>query len=123
MRQGKLFEGNILILEAFQAAELDSGEKVCEACLFELIVEAIKNPTMVKPASYDGAAVRLNTAHQGPNNKYCIYVEDPQTNDVRKIEFGDTSTDLKKSSPRHFKTTHRCSNDSSSPRSHWSPLK
>ena len=77
MREGKLFEGNILVLEAFQEATLDNGRHVCEACLFELINETIRNPDLSSEVLHDGHKIKTNHVYKGdvkkPENKGKIF--------------------------------------------------
>ena len=70
MRKGKLFEGDIKLLEHFHNAILDDGRKVCEACLFERITSAVRNPSLVSNGEYDNVAVVLNKPLKGDMNYY-----------------------------------------------------
>ncbi len=122
MRKGKLFEGNILIMEAFQDATLDNGRKACEACLFELITDSIRRPKQ-EVGVYEQMKVKLNTVFSGDVKEYKIYVEDPQNSDIRKIEFGSKNGRLSTGSkPRKFRTVHKCG-DNTDLTSSWSCLK
>ena len=119
MKKGKLYEGNVMILEHFQDAQLEDGSPVCEACLFEKIKASIKSPQKGKGV-YEGAPVPLDRPLKGSTRRYKIYLQDPQTSEVRRVDFGAESLSSKEK-PRRFKTVHRCG-DPRDPKTHWSCL-
>jgi hypothetical protein len=122
MRKGKLFEGDILIMEAFHNATLDDGREVCEACLFELITEDIRKPKK-QFGVYENARVKLNRVFSGDSKEYKIFVLDPDEGVVRKIDFGPINGKSPRGSkPRKFRTVHKCG-DNSNPSHSWSCLK
>jgi len=123
MKKGKLFEGDVLlIMETFQNATLEDGRAVCEACLFELITEAIKDPTKIKSGVYEGAPVKINKVFSGDVKKYKVFLLDPDSGEVRKVEFGKMNGKSNgKSKPRKFRTVHRCGDNSDLSNS-WSCL-
>ena len=120
MRNGKLFEGNIMILEHFQDAQLDDGRKVCEACLFERITDAVHNPSIIKKAEYNGSPVVINKPLKGQQRKWKIYLPDPLTSEIKRVDFGSVQIS-KKEKPRRFRTVHKCG-DPKDPKTHWSCL-
>ena len=122
MRKGKLFEGDVLLLEAFQEATLEDGKKVCEACLFELITEALKSGAQPSGV-YDSQPVKLNTVFVGESKEYKIYLQDPMNGEIRRVDFGSKNGKRKNGSkPRRFRTVHKCG-DPLDPYSQWSCLK
>ena len=121
MRKSKLYEGDIMILEHFQGAHLEDGRRVCEACLFERISEAIKSTTQPTKADYQDKPVVLNKIFRD-GEKYKIYLSDPQTSAIRKIVFGSVGLSSPKGAPRKFRVKHNCGN-SNDPNSPWSCLK
>ena len=120
MRKGKLFEGNMIILEHFQEAVLDDGRKVCEACLFERITSTVRNPKLISKGDYEGSIVVLNKPLKGQIRRYKIYIPDPQTNKIRRVDFGSDNPSQSEK-PRRFRTVHKCG-DPSDPLTHWSCL-
>ena len=120
MKKGKLFEGNIMILEHFHNARLDDGRKVCEACLFERITDAIRNPSLVTKADYKGNGVFINKPFKGNLRRWKIYLPDPITTEIKRVDFGSDQLS-KKENPRRFRTVHKCG-DPTDPKSHWSCL-
>jgi hypothetical protein len=120
MREGKIYEGDILIMEAFQDATLDNGMKACEACLFELITDGIRSPKNAT-GEYEEVRVKLNKVFSGDAKEYKIYVQDPRNPDItRKIDFGRSAVRTNgNGKPRKFKTVHKCGHPSGA----WSCLK
>ena len=64
-------------------------------------------------AKYQGREVALGKPMQGDVKKFKVYVRDPKTGNVKKVNFGDKTMRIKKSNParrRSFRARHRCSN-------------
>ena len=114
MRQGFLYEGDDAILEIFKGATLDEGGLVCEACLFETLQEASCGcPDMLEEAEYRGRKVKLNKPMRGDVKKFKVYVKDPKTGNIKKVNFGDKNMRIKKSNPKRrksFRARHNCDN-------------
>lgn len=100
--------------------ELYEGE-FCKACLAEYIKENYKS---LNEAEYQGRKVPLGKPMQGDVKKFKVYVKDPKTGNVKKVNFGDKSMRIKKSNPgrrKNFRARHNC--DSPGPRTkarYWS---
>jgi hypothetical protein len=114
MRKGMLYEGDESILEMFKGATLDDGGLVCEACLFETLQEASCGcPDLVAEAEYRGRKVKLNKPMRGDVKKFKVYVKDPKTGNIKKVNFGDPNMRIKKSNPKRrksFRARHNCDN-------------
>ena len=112
--EGFLYEGDDSILEMFQGATLDDGQLVCEACLFEVLQEASCGcPDLMGEAEYRGRKVTLNKPMRGDVKKFKVYVKDPKTGNVKKVNFGDPNMRIKKSNPKRrksFRARHNCDN-------------
>ena len=52
-------------------------------------------------AEYHGRKVPLNKPMKGDIKKSKVYVEDPKTGNVKKVEFGDPNMRIKKNSDAH----------------------
>ena len=52
-------------------------------------------------AEYHGREVTLNKPMPGDVKKSKVYVEDPKTGNVKKVEFGDPNMRIKKNSDKH----------------------
>lgn len=92
--------------------EMEEGEtmKVCEACLQEYI-EQHKN--ILSEAKYQGREVPLGKPMKGDVKKSKVYVKDPKTGNVKKVNFGDKNMKIKKSNPKRrksFRARHNCEN-------------
>ena len=88
---------------------LDDGTLVCEACLQDLLEN---QRTVIQEAKYHGKTVSLNKPTRGDVKKSKVYVRDPQTGNIVKVNFGDPNMKIKKSIParrRSFRARHKCS--------------
>ena len=64
-------------------------------------------------AMYHGRNVTLGKPMKGDVKKSKVYVKDPKTGNVKKVNFGDKTMRIKKSSPSHrksFRARHHCEN-------------
>lgn len=64
-------------------------------------------------AEYQGRKVSLGKPMQGDVKKFKVYVKDPKTGNVKKVNFGDPDMKIKKSNParrRSFRARHNCDN-------------
>jgi len=68
---------------------------------------------MVAEAEYQGRDVPLGKKMKGDVKKSKVYVRDPSTGNVKKVEFGDPNMRIKKSNParrKSFRARHNCDN-------------
>ena len=114
LMEGLMYEGDDSILEQFRGATLEEGGLVCEACLFEQLQEASCGcPDLMGEAEYQGRKVTLNKPTRGDVKKFKVYVKDPKTGNVKKVNFGDPNMKIKKSNPKRrksFRARHNCDN-------------
>jgi len=64
-------------------------------------------------AKYHGREVPLGKPMAGDVKKSKVYVKDPSTGNIKKVNFGDPNMRIKKSSPGHrksFRARHHCEN-------------
>ena len=64
-------------------------------------------------AEYRGRKVKLGKPTRGDVKKFKVYVRDPKTKNIKKVNFGDPNMRIKKSSParrRSFRARHNCDN-------------
>ena len=83
------------------------------------IVEHTK-PIIFQEAEYQGRKVTLNKPMRGDVKKFKVYVKDPKTGNVKKVNFGHGGTSAKrptmrirKSNPKarkSFRARHNCAN-------------
>jgi hypothetical protein len=90
--------------------EIYDGE-FCPACLAKYILEATKN-NYLNEAEYQGRKVPLGKPMRGDVAKFKVFVKDPSTGNVKKVNFGDKKMRIKKSNParrKSFRARHKCS--------------
>jgi hypothetical protein len=64
-------------------------------------------------AEYHGRKVPLGKPMRGDVKKFKVYVKDPSTGNIKKVNFGDPNMRIKKSNParrRSFRARHNCAN-------------
>lgn len=67
----------------------------------------------LEEAEYRGRKVKLGKPMRGDVKKFKVYVRDPKTGNVKKVNFGDPNMRIKKSNParrRSFRARHNCDN-------------
>lgn len=72
--------------------------------------ELVKN---LNEAKYHGRTVTLNKRMKGDVKKSKVYVKDPKTGNIKKVNFGDPNMRIKKSNPKRrksFRARHNCEN-------------
>ncbi len=90
------------------SASLEDETPVCEACLYELLSEAT-----IEEAKYHGRTVSLGKPMRGDVKKFKVFVRDPKTGNIKKVNFGDKNMRIKKSNPKRrksFRARHNCAN-------------
>ena len=64
-------------------------------------------------AEYRGRKVPLGKPMRGDVKKFKVYVKDPSTGNIKKVNFGDPNMRIKKSNParrKSFRARHNCAN-------------
>jgi len=64
-------------------------------------------------AEYQGRKVTLNKPMRGDRKKFKVYVMNPETKRVIKVEFGDPNMRIRKNNPaarKSFRARHNCDN-------------
>ena len=90
-------------------AQLEEGTLVCEACLYEDLTCGC--PDKLEEAKYQGRSVPLGKPMRGDVKKFKVYVRDPSTGNIKKVNFGDPNMKIKKSNPKRrksFRARHHC---------------
>ena len=67
----------------------------------------------LEEAEYRGRKVKLNKPMRGDVKKFKVFVKDPKTGNVKKVNFGDPNMRIKKSNPKRrksFRARHNCDN-------------
>jgi hypothetical protein len=97
------------VAEGVETDELYEGE-FCKQCLKEYILE---RKDLLEEAEYQGRKVPLGKPMRGDVKKFKVYVKDPKTGNVKKVNFGDKNMKIKKSNParrKSFRARHNCKN-------------
>jgi len=71
------------------------------------------NCNCVYEAEYQGREVKLGKPSQGDVKKFKVYVKNPKTGKVIKVNFGQKGMSIKKSNPerkKSFRARHNCEN-------------
>ena len=94
-----------IVSEGVMLARLDVLDQ------FELDHDAI-NETVINEAKYQGHEVKLGKPMKGDVKKYKVYVRDPKTGNIKKVNFGDKNMEIKRDNParrKNFRARHNCS--------------
>lgn len=76
-------------------------------------IEGMINEDQLEEAEYRGRKVKLNKPMRGDVKKFKVFVKDPKTGNVKKVNFGDPNMRIKKSNPKRrksFRARHNCDN-------------
>jgi hypothetical protein len=82
----------------------------CPACLAKYILEN-KKAGYLEEAEYQGRKVSLGKPTRGDVAKFKVFVKDPKTGNVKKVNFGDKNMRIKKNIPgrrKSFRARHKC---------------
>jgi hypothetical protein len=77
----------------------------------ESALEYLSSIAQLEEAEYHGHAVKLGKPMQGDVKKFKVYVRNPKTGKVVKVNFGDKTMRIHKSNParrRSFRARHNC---------------
>jgi hypothetical protein len=67
----------------------------------------------IDEAEYRGRKVKLGKPMRGDVKKFKVFVRDPKTKNIKKVNFGDPNMRIKKSNPKRrksFRARHNCDN-------------
>ena len=81
----------------------------CPKCMIEVLQGL--HPEQLGEAEYHGHKVSLGKPMRGDVKKFKVFVKDPKTGNVKKVNFGDKTMRIKKSIPSHrksFRARHHC---------------
>jgi hypothetical protein len=80
----------------------------------------------VNEAEYQGRKVKLGKPMRGDVKKYKVFVKDPKTGNVKKVNFGDPNMEIRRDDPKarkSFRARHGCGTPRASDRTkaaYWS---
>ncbi len=79
-------------------------KKIMEFLLYK------RNSSLIE-AEYQGRSVTLNKPMKGDVKKFKVYVKDPKTGNIIKVNFGDKNMEIKRDNPKNkanFRSRHNC---------------
>ena len=88
-------------------------EEVQNLMLESAYYEHLAEGETLEEAEYQGRKVTLNKPMKGDVKKSKVYVRDPKTGNVKKVNFGDPKMKIRKSNPKarkSFRARHNCKN-------------
>lgn len=109
-KNGKMVPNCVPVNEA-EDLDLDEVYDFCPRCLAKEILRAKKG--QLEEAEYQGRKVPIGKPMRGDVKKFKVYVKDPSTGNVKKVNFGDPNMKIKKSNParrKSFRARHNCDN-------------
>jgi hypothetical protein len=71
----------------------------------------LEHANVLVEAEYQGRKVSLGKPMRGDVAKFKVFVKDPSTGNVKKVNFGDPNMRIKKSNParrKSFRARHKC---------------
>jgi hypothetical protein len=89
--------------------ENDETDEYCPRCMMEVLMG--QHPKQLGEAQYQGRTVQLGKPMRGDVKKFKVFVRDPKTGNIKKVNFGDKTMRIKKSNParrKSFRARHRC---------------
>ena len=102
------------LYEYLYDAVTEDNESACQQCLYEVMADAACDCSdLISEAKYRGRKVKLNKPMRGDVKKFKVFVRDPKTGNVKKVNFGDKKMRIKKSNPKRrksFRARHNCKN-------------
>ncbi len=104
-------KGGKMVPNCVPINEEDIIEEYCPRCLAMEIMRAQGQP--LQEAEYHGRKVPLGKPMRGDVKKFKVFVKDPSTGNIKKVNFGDPNMRIKKSNParrRSFRARHNCDN-------------
>jgi hypothetical protein len=108
-KQGTKMKGDVRVNNCVPLEETYEGDE-----FFEAYGELWYNEDeQLDEAEYHGHKVPLGKPMQGDVKKFKVYVKDPSTGNIKKVNFGDPNMRIKKSNParrKSFRARHNCAN-------------
>jgi hypothetical protein len=108
-KQGTKMKGDTRVNNCVPIEESYDGDE-----FFEAYGELWYNEDeQLDEAEYHGHKVPLGKPMQGDVKKFKVYVKDPSTGNIKKVNFGDPNMRIKKSNParrKSFRARHNCAN-------------
>jgi hypothetical protein len=84
-------------------------DEYCPQCIAEVLRG--QHPEQLGEGVYQGRKVPLGKPMRGDVKKFKVFVKDPKTGNIKKVNFGDKTMKIKKSNPKRrksFRARHHC---------------
>ena len=78
-----------------------------------------EHESLLAEAKYKGKEVKLGKPTRGDVKKFKVYVKNPKTGNVKKVNFGDPNMEIRRDNPKarkSFRARHGCGTDRASDR-------
>ena len=110
-------DGEKDIEEIYESTKWDiipeGDEHTCEGDEFYEMYGDMNADATLEEAEYRGRKVKLGKPMRGDVKKFKVFVKNPTTGNVKKVNFGDPNMRIKKSNPKRrksFRARHHCEN-------------
>ena len=104
LSESVLIESHFNLYEYLQDAVDENNETPCPQCLYETLLEAsCECPDLIPEAKYRGRKVKLNKPMRGDVKKFKVYVRDPKTGNIKKVNFGHGGSSARKKGEKTMK--------------------
>lgn len=104
LSESVLIESHFNLYEYLQDAVDEDNETPCPQCLYETLLEAsCECPDLIPEAKYRGRKVKLNKPMRGDVKKFKVYVKDPKTGNIKKVNFGHGGSSARKKGEKTMK--------------------
>jgi len=97
-----------------EAEDHEDGDELGSSDVSAMVNSVIRSLERSKTneAEYQGREVKLGKPTRGDVKKYKVYVKDPKTGNVKKVNFGDPNMEIRRDNPKarkNFRARHNCS--------------
>ena len=114
LADGTLLETYVMDQDDVGDILLDSTDQIYSLLeQWELLDDGLTEDQDMDEAKYHGREVPLGKPMKGDVKKSKVYVRDPSTGNIKKVNFGDPNMRIRKSNParrKSFRARHNCAN-------------
>jgi hypothetical protein len=105
--------------EAYNKAVADAKKinaqevTMCEKCALSLLEDIKAGKFELNEAEYKGRQVQLGKPMKGDVKKFKVFVKDPSSGNIKKVNFGDPNMSIKRDDPERrkaYRARHGCDN-------------
>lgn len=86
---------------------------MCSKCALGLLEDIKAGKYELNEAEYQGRTVQLGKPMKGDVKKFKVFVKDPSTGNIKKVNFGDPNMSIKRDNPERrkaYRARHGCDN-------------